>query len=47
MWWAHTKQPIKAIEAIAKIIPIEPNTGFKDILLTTWEIKPKPGKIKI
>lgn len=35
MWWAQTRNPRTPIETIANVIPIYPNTGFREKVDTT------------
>jgi hypothetical protein len=43
----HTKNPKKAIDAIAYTIEISPNTGFLLYVETICDTIPNPGTIKI
>ena len=48
MWWAQTIKPNTPIDHIAKIMPKWPNAAiFPVFKMIIWEIKPKPGKIRI
>jgi len=48
MWCAHTTNPKIPIHNIAYTIPNTPNTSLLPLSWATmWEIKPKPGRIRM
>ena len=45
MWWPHTMNDKNAIEAMAYIIDVAPNRGFRENVGRISEMMPKAGKI--
>lgn len=48
MWWAHTIKPRAPIPNIAYTIPNVPKgSGLAEAWVTTWDITPKAGRIRM